>query len=196
MVLSLLGLIEGEVDIILRKGLTELSAMRVGSFLATPLIFPPSPTPDCLNVITRSWNRVVVGCPVYVLTQKLKFLKESLKIWNKNTFGNVHSNVKIASQKLDDIQHVLDSIGPTDVLLDQQNIAQINLDNALNMEELFWKEKSRVSWHREGHRNTAYFHKISKIKSTTKAISTLRDGNSTLIDPEEVSARIVFYFSF
>jgi hypothetical protein len=108
--------------------------------------------PDCANVIQHSWNVNVVGCPMYVLSEKLKRLKNDLKAWNKNVFGNIHENVKLSRLKVDEIQALLDSNGPSDALLDQQKVAQVNLEQALHMEELFWHEKSKVKWHCEGDR--------------------------------------------
>jgi hypothetical protein len=73
---------------------------------------------DCVNVVQQSWNVNVVGCPMYVLSEKLKILKKNLKTWNKNVFGNVHENVKKCKLKVDEIQALLDSNGPSDTLLD------------------------------------------------------------------------------
>jgi len=38
--------------------------------------------PDCFNLVTQSWNTNIVGCPMFILTQKMKLLKENLKTWN------------------------------------------------------------------------------------------------------------------
>ncbi|GAU30907.1 hypothetical protein TSUD_381220 [Trifolium subterraneum] len=150
---------------------------------------------DCINVVQNSWNTVVTGCPMYVLSQKLKSLKANLKSWNKDSFGNIHSNVKQAYQDVDDIQNLIDSNGPNELLLDQEKIAQINLEKALLMEEMFWSEKSKVKWHTDGDRNTAYFHRVAKIKNTSSLISTLRNGDIVLNSTEEVSAHVVDHFS-
>lgn len=93
--------------------------------------------PDCINIIKHCWANQVTGCPMFVLNQKLKNLKEALKVWNKNTFGNVHSQVNTTYKELDDIQVKIDNIGCTDILMDQEKIAQVNLENALNIEEIF-----------------------------------------------------------
>lgn len=100
--------------------------------------------PDCINIIRQSWNTQITGCPMYVLTQKLKLLKDKLKAWNLNTFGNIHSHVNTANQLVDDIQEQIDRTGYTDDLLEQEKNAQLNLENAFNLEEIFWKEKSKV----------------------------------------------------
>ena len=53
--------------------------------------------PDCINVVKQCWNNQIIGCPMLILSQKLKMLKEALKLWNKNTFGDVHSQVTLVS---------------------------------------------------------------------------------------------------
>jgi len=40
--------------------------------------------------------------------------------------------------------------------MEQEKLAQINLENVLNMEESYWKEKSKVKWQCDGDRNTAF----------------------------------------
>ena len=48
--------------------------------------------------------------------------------------------------------------------------------------------------HLEGDRNTKYFHRISKIKTATKTITSLQDGDIVHIDPEHISNHVVSYY--
>ena len=151
--------------------------------------------PDCSKVIEQAWSSNVVGCPMYVLSQKLKMLKDKLKVWNKEIFGDIHVQVKDATTKLDAIQEEIDREGHTNMLMEQEKQAQINLENVLNMEECFWHEKAKVKWHAEGDRNTSYFHKIVKIKNTSSLITNLKNGDEFLTNQEEISAHIVNHFT-
>ncbi|KAF1894130.1 hypothetical protein Lal_00004049, partial [Lupinus albus] len=45
---------------------------------------------DCQRVVAEVWRVEVVGCPLFVLSQKLKLLKKELKTWNYLVFGNIH----------------------------------------------------------------------------------------------------------
>ncbi|XP_024630315.1 uncharacterized protein [Medicago truncatula] len=132
---------------------------------------------------------------MFVLNQKLKNLKEALKVWNKNIFGNVHSQVDNAYKELDDIQVKIHSLGYSNVLMDQEKAAQLNLESALNIEEVFSHEKSKVKWHCEGDRNTAFFHIVAKIKRTSSLISTMKNGEITLTDPNLISEHVVNHFT-
>jgi len=79
----------------------------------------------------------VVGCPMFILNQKLKNLKHKLKFWNKNVFGNINTLVKEAEQKLISIQADIDINGASEALLGNQKSAQIDFEKALNKEEEF-----------------------------------------------------------
>jgi hypothetical protein len=136
---------------------------------------------NCKDLIDASWRENVVGCPMYILNTKLKRLKDKLKIWNKEIFGNVHEYVKDAEQKLQVIQAQIQNDGITDDLMDLEKSAQCNLDKALDRQHEFWKEKARISWHLEGDRNTAYFHRLAKIKNTNKLISSLKHNNVVIL---------------
>lgn len=122
---------------------------------------------DCINLVQNSWNNSFFGSPMYILSQKLKHLKNNLKEWNKNVFGNIHEHVNIAEQEVHHIQAQIDALGLTDSLLHQQKLAHINLDQALDKQEAYGKERSKTNWHLNGDRNTTYFHRIAKIKTKT-----------------------------
>jgi len=128
---------------------------------------------DCINVVSNSWNSSVLGCPMFVLSKKLSILKQNLKSWNHNVFGNVHFLVKEAEANLENIQNQIDSARLTDDLLEQQKAAHISLEKTLEKEEAFWQERAKVQWHLEGDRNTSYFHRIAKIKNKTKPILSI-----------------------
>jgi len=58
---------------------------------------------ECKNIVASNWCENVVGCSMFVLSQKLKSLKLKLKAWNKNVFGNVQDMVKNAEANLQQI---------------------------------------------------------------------------------------------
>jgi hypothetical protein len=149
---------------------------------------------SCKDVITNCWNSPVVGSPMFILSTKLKMLKEKLKIWNRETFGNVHDYVKQAESDLADIQNQIQLGGHTDTLCDLEKTAQTKLDDAFQKQNWFWQERARVNWHTEGDRNTSYFHRGAKIKNTTKIISVIRNGDTLLSEPHQIADHVVNYY--
>jgi hypothetical protein len=124
--------------------------------------------PDCEAIVKNCWTSEVIGCPMFVLSKKLKILKEKLKCWNKESFGNVHDFVTSAETKLQRVQQQNQLNGQTEELLEEEKHAHIVFEEALNKQEYFWKEKANLKLHLEGDRNTNYFHKIAKIKTSSK----------------------------
>ncbi|KAK2433108.1 hypothetical protein QL285_018413 [Trifolium repens] len=96
--------------------------------------------PDCRSVVLDCWNTVVIGCPMFILSKKLKLLKDKLKIWNKDCFGNVHEFVSMSEHKLQQIQDQIQQHGHTDSLLEQEKLASKAFEEALNRQEAFWQE--------------------------------------------------------
>jgi hypothetical protein len=131
---------------------------------------------------------------MYVLNTKLKRLKDKLKIWNKEIFGNVHSQVIDVEKNLQCIQSQIQIDGHTDYLLNLEKSAQYSLDKALERQEEFWREKARINWHLKGDRNTAFFHSITKIKNTNKLISSLKHNNEVITDTSLLAHHVVNYF--
>ena len=59
------------------------------------------------------------------------------------------------------------------------------LSHALKAEEMFWKQKSRVFWLREGDRNTKFLHALTKRRRARNKITQLLDENENIIEDEE-----------
>ncbi|XP_019431934.1 PREDICTED: uncharacterized protein LOC109339025 [Lupinus angustifolius] len=147
------------------------------------------------GVIENHWANQVVGCPMYILSTKLKGLKAILNCWNKEVFGNIHSRVKEALSKVERFQQRITNEGHYDNLMTQEDQAQNELMVALAAEEEFWKEKSRLNWQISGDRNTSYFHNIAKIRYATKSMCMLRQGENTLLDRQEIEHHVLDYFT-
>ncbi|PNX72820.1 ribonuclease H, partial [Trifolium pratense] len=149
---------------------------------------------DCKNIVQDSWNTNVLGCPMFVLSKKLKMLKDKLKVWNKECFGNVHDYVKVSEQHLQQVQDQIQNNGHSDALLEEEKEAHRLYEDALTRQEVFWQEKARLNWHLEGDRNTKYFHRMAKIKTSSKLITSLQVGENVLTDQSQIAEHIVNYY--
>ena len=59
------------------------------------------------------------------------------------------------------------------------------LSDALKAEEMFWKQKSRVFWLREGDRNTKFFHALTNQRRAENKITQLLDTYGNVVEDEE-----------
>ena len=59
------------------------------------------------------------------------------------------------------------------------------LSSALKAEKMFWRQKSRVLWLREGDKNSKYFHALVKQRRARNRITQLLDENGNVVEDEE-----------
>jgi hypothetical protein len=150
---------------------------------------------DCGHLVKDIWHKPVVGSPMACLQQKLKRLKQALKVWNKDTFGNIHDNVSIAIGEVNRIQLLIDSGGISDELMLQDYQAQLVLAKALVQHDGFWREKARSQHFIHGDRNTSYFHRVAQIKASTKQINVIKEAEILHEDPDAIERHILEYFT-
>ncbi|XP_019435039.1 PREDICTED: uncharacterized protein LOC109341552 [Lupinus angustifolius] len=150
---------------------------------------------DLKRVVAEVWQMDIRGCPMFIISHKLKLLKEKLRDWNKNVFGDLHLRVKASLASVESIQQCIDNYGPDEDLLDQEAIAQQELLQALLVEEAFWKEKARMNWHTNGDRNTSFFHIVAKVRQNTKALTMLKEGDNILTNHDDIATHVLDYFT-
>ena len=61
---------------------------------------------------------------------------------------------------------------------------------ALKAEEMFWRQKSRILWLREGDRNSKHFHVLVKQRRARNMITQLLDENENVVEDEEALVAI------
>ncbi|XP_019438958.1 PREDICTED: uncharacterized protein LOC109344660 [Lupinus angustifolius] len=149
---------------------------------------------DCSRLVEEVWKKDIIGCSMSILSQKLKLLKKEFKVWNVEVFGLVQDNVKLALEAVDFIQNNIAMNGPNDDNLEADRAAQQSLMQALTIEEEFWRQKSRLNWHTSGDRNTSFFHRVTKIKNSTKSLTMLRSGGCLITDQSEIENLVLNYF--
>jgi len=102
--------------------------------------------------------------------------------------------VQLASDEVMRVQNLIDTTGIDANLHLLQLQAQMTLTRAMNCQDQFWREKARNQSFIHGDRNTAYFHRISRIKSAAKPISFLLNGDVRISDQREIENHVVSYF--
>jgi hypothetical protein len=139
--------------------------------------------PDFQENIQAWWREAEVpdGSKMYKFQQKLKNLKQTLKLWNQNTFGNIFDAQKQLSAQLEEIQHQIRMQGFTSELKAQETNLSQQLEVRRKQEEILWKQKSRVQWLKEGERNTKFFHRTVIQRRHSNKITHLISDNGDLI---------------
>ncbi|XP_071916251.1 uncharacterized protein [Coffea arabica] len=115
------------------------------------------------------WEQPYAGFPLQVLCCKLKWLRGTIRDWNRRVFGDIFQTVR---QKEEDVRlaEVRVENDDSDAARMHLHLAKGQLRAALRVEELFWKQKARI------------IHKI-------------RNGQGEWVESEEeIGAEAVWYF--
>ncbi|KAL6134809.1 hypothetical protein ACLB2K_067037 [Fragaria x ananassa] len=109
------------------------------------------------------------------LVSKVNNLAGSLNDWNRSVFGNIFKQKRVLLARICGIQK---SLGRrhNEFLQNLEKELISKYENVRDAEALFWKQKSRDKWLRDGDRNTKFFHLTTIIRRRNK-IDGLFDKN-------------------
>jgi hypothetical protein len=134
------------------------------------------------------------GSSSFIIACKIKDLKMDLKKWNDEVFGNIDYN---KSKLLDDLR-VLDDIqevraSDNEELVKKGEVSR-ELEDVLLMEEVSWRQKSRILWLKEGDKCSKFFHSMANSHRRCNSIDSLMIEGNLSNNQEEISEHIVKYY--
>jgi hypothetical protein len=122
------------------------------------------------------------------LQQALKKTMSTLGIWSKKKFGNITRELAKLRSQLEELMNMN---------ADRQDIRRVTdkMNELLYQEEMWWLQRSRISWLKEGDRNTKYFQSKAVWRARKNKIRELIDDNGTThSDMPTMSAMANDYF--
>lgn len=150
---------------------------------------------ECKRIVSEEWeyqNRWREGNPVVSFQKASKLTMASLLTWSKKTFKGRKQKLKSLKEKLADLkinfQHYEEV---NEVKKTENQIANLLLD-----EEVYWKQRSRANWLREGDKNTRFFHlKASARRKKNRIEGIWNQENVWIDDTEKIEREFHEYFT-
>ncbi|XP_062021310.1 uncharacterized protein LOC133737845 [Rosa rugosa] len=108
------------------------------------------------------------------ISNKLDLFTGAVKKWNVEVFGNIFGKKRRLIARLAGIQKALCQ-RKFPFLVNLEKELTKDYHELLSNEEVFWKQKSRNTWLREGDKNTRFFHLSTIIRRRRNRIEGLQD---------------------
>lgn len=145
-------------------------------------------------IVEEAWNAVIEGNPWFILTSKLKLIKDAFKNLNQDV-GNLHEKVNEARESLLRYQNSLPNCPTPDQFFEEEHLVN-SFSEALQQEEIFLKQKSRIQWLEKGDGNNKFFLQSCKGRwNQNKILSLFDDQDVEQTSHEGISKIAVDYFN-
>ena len=132
--------------------------------------------------------------PSFVLAKKLKTLKGDIIQWNRSEFRNVGRQKKELLEALKLLDAKEGEFGLSEVEIDERAEIRFQIQNLLSLEEVSWRQKSRMLCIKEGNNNTKFFHKMTHCLRRYNHISMLEVDGVIYEDESEMANQIVQFY--
>ncbi|KAL3507184.1 hypothetical protein ACH5RR_032566 [Cinchona calisaya] len=148
--------------------------------------------PNFMGTVYVNWSLPTQGGGMVAFSWKFKRLKQTLKNWNKEVFGNVFDAVKQA----EDVLQLQSWIDYSQLSVDKEALhqAQVDLFSKLKTEEFFWRQKARCKLLEVRELNTKFFHASLVDKHSWLTLYRIKDSSGKWLEtPNDIQAEAVSF---
>lgn len=146
-------------------------------------------------MVGEFWSKTnFSGWSGFILAEKLKGLMETLKVRNKEIFGNVKENLKDVEDKINELDRLAESSILSEADVARKNKLKKDFWGLSRRLEWIWLQKSRLDWSLKGDRNTKFFHTIANARHNRNMLDSLIINGVCVDDPVLLKSEILLFF--
>ncbi|PRQ36601.1 putative RNA-directed DNA polymerase [Rosa chinensis] len=126
--------------------------------------------------------------------RKLKNVKGKLKIWSRETFGDIGKEKKVVEARINELDEEERSAGICVVKKREREVLRGRLEELALREEIFWRQRAKLKWAKEGDNNTRFFHKLVNGRRKRNVIEKLELSNGIVVEEEDLIEEEIIRF--
>ena len=144
----------------------------------------------------KSWweNYLFQGSPSSILAKKLAALKSDLKKWNESDFGNISVKKQQLWSKLNVLDVKEDSQSLSNEEKREQTTLRADLEKATLLEEISWRQKSKIFFLKEGDSNTRFLHRMANSNRRNNCIDSLMIDGAMSTNQDRIVDHVEQFF--
>ncbi|CAL1371676.1 unnamed protein product [Linum trigynum] len=131
---------------------------------------------------------------VFKWARRLQDLKNRIKVWNKEVFGDMNKKLDDLIAENRDINQREEERMLTTEEVRRRDCILIEIGQVLNLLEISWRQKSRELWLSKGDRNSGFFHRVANFKRKVNRIVSITINGMVTKGREEVALGVVEYY--
>jgi hypothetical protein len=142
--------------------------------------------PNFMQFVHQQWNSYANN----IVTQKLNFCAKDLSRWSAENSQSTRKDIEKYRRKLEAVRNHVDASN-----VHYYNEIRKKLDFLLVKDDLFWKQRAKAFWYRDGDLNTRFYHATASTRQKKNQIMQLQDSNGSVCNsPEGLQAIAKDYF--
>ncbi|CAM8882279.1 unnamed protein product [Rhodiola kirilowii] len=144
---------------------------------------------DFGDVVKEAWQNS--GGDSQSLTSRLQQCGEYLKRWNGKVFGPVKTKMRNLKDQLE----VIRMKPREESVVKEEEYLVSQLKEWRLREEIYWRQRSREEWLKEGDRNTKFFHAKASHRRKINSLEGIKDSSGRWLKEEkEIAEQVRSYF--
>ena len=145
----------------------------------------------CEDAIANAWSVSFNGSLMFLVCNKIKECRKRLLAWSKNSLCSLGKNIEEKRNRLQVLEE-----NNKDATWAKCEALRHEISILIEKEEIYWKQRSRISWLHEGDRNTKFFHAKASARRKKNLIVSLKEMDGTVIEQHsDIERGIIQHFS-
>ncbi|GLU13077.1 hypothetical protein SLE2022_297240 [Rubroshorea leprosula] len=148
-----------------------------------------------LDLVREAWSVDVQGCPMFVVVQKLKLVKQKMKQLHKNRYGNLEGRIKDMAAELQNVQASMQNALFDETLAAKEKELQRELTKLERANLSVIAQRAKVTWLKEMDSNSAYFHAKVKERQHRSVINSILNSEGVRVtQPELIEQEFLMFY--